>query len=356
MAKSLMKALHTEMTADLPSIAALLQKKGRGKDTVLAHITPKEAALLKKRGGRGSTNPDTGLLEFDDSFNAPDTGFSAEFAPVGATISQAPDMTASSFGGAPALPQGGPITDNLPAQQFTPQTTPDLQLQPPVSAPVIAPVFGEGSAMPGYSTGYPGITQPPTRFAETQPDFGTAPQATPAAGAAPEKSLLQSLGLNKANTLGAGLYGLLGAYQARNAANQGQQAKQELLAQATPYQQQGKQLVTAAQSGQLSPASAQAYQAAQAKAAQAAQSSGGGIGVVQSQAALENLRQQLLAGDLNIGLQIQAIGDKIAQGAISAGVQADQYVNSLTSNYAMNIGRVLMGTSPETTTKPGATE
>jgi hypothetical protein len=53
----------------------LLRSKGRGKDTVLAHITPKEAALLKKRGGRGSRNPDTGLLEFEDSaeydFSAP---------------------------------------------------------------------------------------------------------------------------------------------------------------------------------------------------------------------------------------------------------------------------------------------
>ena len=65
MAKTLMKALHTEMSADLPAVAALLQKKGRGKDTILAHITPKEAALLRERGGRGSKNPDTGLLEFE---------------------------------------------------------------------------------------------------------------------------------------------------------------------------------------------------------------------------------------------------------------------------------------------------
>jgi hypothetical protein len=35
---------------------------------MLAHITPKEAAMLKARGGRGSINPDTGLPEFDDGF------------------------------------------------------------------------------------------------------------------------------------------------------------------------------------------------------------------------------------------------------------------------------------------------
>ena len=42
------------------------QKMGRGRDTILAHITPEEARLLKARGGRGSRNPQTGLLEFEE--------------------------------------------------------------------------------------------------------------------------------------------------------------------------------------------------------------------------------------------------------------------------------------------------
>ena len=42
------------------------QKMGRGRDTLLAHITPEEARLLKARGGRGSRNPRTGLLEFEE--------------------------------------------------------------------------------------------------------------------------------------------------------------------------------------------------------------------------------------------------------------------------------------------------
>jgi hypothetical protein len=41
------------------------QKLGRGKDTILAHITPEEAALLKARGGSGTINPRTGLREYD---------------------------------------------------------------------------------------------------------------------------------------------------------------------------------------------------------------------------------------------------------------------------------------------------
>jgi len=41
-----------------------LASKGRGGDTMLAHINPQEAALLKAHGGSGTINPDTGLPEF----------------------------------------------------------------------------------------------------------------------------------------------------------------------------------------------------------------------------------------------------------------------------------------------------
>ncbi len=43
---------------------ATLADMGRGPDTMLAHITPSEARLLRRRGGSGTINPDTGLPEF----------------------------------------------------------------------------------------------------------------------------------------------------------------------------------------------------------------------------------------------------------------------------------------------------
>ncbi len=43
-----------------------LASKGRYGDTMLAHINPQEAALLKARGGSGTVNPQTGLPEFFD--------------------------------------------------------------------------------------------------------------------------------------------------------------------------------------------------------------------------------------------------------------------------------------------------
>jgi hypothetical protein len=84
-------AIDKALKMDLPALAEMLRSKGRGKDTILAHITPKEAALLKRRGGSGTTNPDTGLPEFEDSFdytpNVVDYSTVAPVSPAYDTIS-----------------------------------------------------------------------------------------------------------------------------------------------------------------------------------------------------------------------------------------------------------------------------
>ena len=48
-------------------MAMQMQKQGRKGDTMLAHINPKEARMLKRRGGSGTINPMTGLPEFYDA-------------------------------------------------------------------------------------------------------------------------------------------------------------------------------------------------------------------------------------------------------------------------------------------------
>jgi hypothetical protein len=48
----------------LAQAAEALRQQGRGGDTMLAHINPQEAALLKRMGGSGTINPATGLPEF----------------------------------------------------------------------------------------------------------------------------------------------------------------------------------------------------------------------------------------------------------------------------------------------------
>lgn len=53
----------------LKAAARKVQAAGRDGDTVLAHINPAEAALLKRMGGAGSTNPKTGLPEYKSFFS-----------------------------------------------------------------------------------------------------------------------------------------------------------------------------------------------------------------------------------------------------------------------------------------------
>jgi hypothetical protein len=48
----------------LKSLAQELQSKGRNGDTILAHINPQEAGILKALGGSGTINPATGLPEY----------------------------------------------------------------------------------------------------------------------------------------------------------------------------------------------------------------------------------------------------------------------------------------------------
>lgn len=48
-------------------MAKRLSALGRNGDTLLAHITPKEAKLLKQAGGAGTRNPKTGLREYFDA-------------------------------------------------------------------------------------------------------------------------------------------------------------------------------------------------------------------------------------------------------------------------------------------------
>ena len=68
--------------------AANMAKMGRFGDTLLAHINPEEAKLLKRIGGRGTINPQTGALEF-----ATREDFDADFY-----LAQNPDVAMAGYG------------------------------------------------------------------------------------------------------------------------------------------------------------------------------------------------------------------------------------------------------------------
>lgn len=58
------KAREGMAAGGITDVAQHMKDQGRGKDTILAHISPEEAELLRSKGGIGTLNPATGLPEF----------------------------------------------------------------------------------------------------------------------------------------------------------------------------------------------------------------------------------------------------------------------------------------------------
>lgn len=381
---ALAKALRTEVMADmdLRGLAQVLRSKGRGRDTVLAHITPREADMLKRMGGRGSTNPETGLPEFEEDYGAAfdfPSGFeggaplySPPVASTGQEAGSDPEgqfapapvqpFDAQEYAGAYGLPGGaeaggyepGAYSLTAPGAQSALQSALDgvpgrmggdgTPAPPPGTTPGALAVGG--AAPPGSDQQY-GPTQPPA------PGAGA-----PAAGAAPTKdtsflanvqrmlsdpATLARLGLG----IGGTALGQLAAQRAQAQANRTMgadratisAAQQQLRDLGAQYQQIGQEQIGAARRGELTPMSAQAYQAAQAQLAQQTARMGG-VGQMQATGSLERLRQQLLSNQMSSGLSISNIGDQYVRQAIQSGLQGNLAVNQAARNYAQQIAQM----------------
>jgi len=346
MTKKLARLLRADIqeTSDLKSIAAMLAGKGRGGDTMLAHITPKEVGLLKEAGGAGTVNPDTGLLEFYDwsgGYGTTDPTSSYQSAPSSTPVfgdySVPTQKDTSSF-----VPTFGDFSG--PAQ--------------PVSAPAAAPVDISAG-------GFPGLGAPiPTKFGPSEPPPATPPSLSDRAGDILKsikeggrdvnKFIKENPELAKIGVSGVGA--LLNALQARRASKQVKESTAEQKALAVPYQKQGAEAQRAALAGELSPQEAQALQSTRAQLMQNVEARGG-VGVAQAQAQLENTRQALLQQKLDYGIKLSSIGDNIALGAIRTGLQADQAVNQLTNSMYTNMLAIASGLTPQparTATTQGA--
>jgi len=319
----------TRLGSDTRKIAALLQAKAP-KGEMLAYISPQEAALLKARGGSGKPHADTGIPSYQV-----ESDFSEGYMA---------DMGRSSFDpqGTALYLEGGPAADyqmGYPEPTFAQPTIAGGVLPAPVSAaPPQAPEVSFGptpsfpSNLPPAVEGFQLGGMPTGRIGEEPSGLGR---------------LGSALGIDKMDPtrLGiAGLQALIGGRQARGAARQGQAGKAEMQAVAAPYRAQGQQLQAQAARGELTPQAQQSLQAVQAQLAQGAQARGG-VGAAQIAGQFEAVRQQLLQSQADYGLKLSGIGDQIALGAIRAGIQADQYVNQLTSSYMNNIMRVFGGTA-----------
>ena len=63
--------------AELSPVAKAIASYGRNGDTMLAHITPAEARMLRRKGGSGTINPNTGLPEYFNLFKSIGKAFKA---------------------------------------------------------------------------------------------------------------------------------------------------------------------------------------------------------------------------------------------------------------------------------------
>ncbi len=343
-----MANINKALGTDLASIAELLRSKGRGKDTMLAHITPKEAALLKRRGGSGSTNPETGLPEFEDSgsydYSPPEpvsptydvVNQQGQFTPTQADTG-VPVQVGSSYtpGGdayAPAPSASGNTAYDIlgPYGQTTPYGVPQ-----PGQANLVqtGPAFPTVTSAPSPTA--PGVVTPDGAPGATDSGKSILDKAKAAMPGDKTTDFLTRLGLT-------GALGAFGASQARKASTQTQAATQDQKALAQPYQTQGQNLIAQAQQGSLTPASKQAYDVAKAQLAQG-QANRGGVGSQQSANQLATIYQSLLDNQYNYGLKVMQIGDNIAMGAIKSGLQMDQQLNIATTNFYSQLANYVSG-------------
>jgi hypothetical protein len=315
MAKLLMKSL----SADLPALAELIRSQGRGRDTVLAHITPQEAALLKKRGGSGTMNPATGLPEFQEEFGP--TYQELGYTPPDVQVPEidygayqgytAPQETVSyrgfEGGGGGFEPAPGMAQDIFQVQD---------QAYQPFSQLDVGGVYPGGGQAPPAAMGI--------ERSQLEPS---------------SKSVMDRLGITEKDLPRLGLGTLLtGGLTAQNlsrtrqAQEQARASREEMEALGRPYQQTGAQLRGAAERGELTPVNRQILNAARAQLQQGV-ATRGGVGVAQAQNQIADLTQRLVQNQFDLGLRISNIGDQYIQGAIRTGLQADQAINAANQNF-----------------------
>ena len=341
MAKNLAQALKSDISRlPLRKAAEELRKKGRYGDTVLAHITPKEAARLKAQGGSGTINPDTGLPEFydgfdwfsgptydytpapvSDTFQSYDGGFTPEeMAQNAASVQELYDADVGNQSVTGAWP-GQELWKNFfqtPLQAYQANL-----VSPASSATAQAPL---PPVRPEFVAATPSeYTLTPEQQAQVQSDLEGEPidltTKVPSKGGIDTpfgrlglKEAIAALGLG-----GMGLNYLNAQAQGKKAAAQLQAAYQQAANQskelAQPFMQQGGTQLAQALSGALSPVQQQQLAAGQAQAAQAIASSGG-VAAAQAGRSVEDLRQRLLANQQTMALNLLGAGSPLITQAI----------------------------------------
>jgi len=324
-------------------LAEMLRQMGRGRDTVLAHITPEEAQMLMDAGGSGDTNPNTGLPEFQeegdflygDEFD-PYAGQAVTSTSGGITPEAEAYYTQSAARQAPGQTDFGP-TDQYFGQQFTPQGEMDIGFGPGRFGPEYTPQDVSGMA--------------PDQFQRMQ--AGVEPSFLQSAAQTAESKLGGIADLAQryprlAQAAGYSAQGLVGMLQAARARKQGREEAARLSALGAPLRAQGESLRQQALAGGMTPQQAAQQEAQRARLRQTAAGRGAvtgtQAGMIENQ--LGRQRSEFSQINLNNALKQLNLANAYDEAAIKATIAADREADDLLSQIAGNIGSQLASTAP----------
>lgn len=331
---------------DARELAEMLRQLGRGNDTVLAHITPEEAQMLKDMGGSGTINPDTGLPEFLDVYGGYDVpSYDVEAQPGGfygqterATYNPFTDQTrlySEDISTAQPGPDGsyedfyqrafrGTVTPSEQGPQFQPFGR-DVEAQTGGFYGGRAPRAEEFAA--AYPQLQPGVVQ---RGAQAVED--TAAKARELVGKYPTVARLLSTGVSS-------LPALLGAARARR---ESEAAAAQFRRLGEPLRTQGEALRQQAMAGGLTPQQASAQEAQRARLRQTASTRGATTGtqaaMIENQ--LARARSELSQTNLNNAIRLLNLANAYDEEAIRAKLAGDVRINNYLGRIAANLGQV----------------
>ena len=356
---TLAKLLQVDM--GLPDMAKRLAAAGRGKDSILAHINPKEMALLKKHGGSGKTNPKTGIIEFDDG----DTG-GYDTSGYTEPVSQGDAGTQKNV---PTVQAGPPPAEATPdvskplqvdMSKFPIPSGPGQTQAPPAATPAqtTSTVTGDnlGASQRDYSSASPAATQPPAEPSFTDKLKGYSDEA------AKFNKMLEPFAPYA--KFGAGALSLYQGQQAANKQNAAAAANEaEVRKLADPYRaqaeksaQQGQQMLQMGQQGGLTAAQQQKLETQRAQAMQQQAQAGitGGTAAQETEAMIQRQAAQFAQDNVTQGLQlisqaqsISGTADALIKQAISTGYTQSVDASKLASDFYNALGFSL----PETQSK-----
>ena len=293
---------------DIAQLAQMLRQFGRGRDKILAHITPEEAAKLKRMGGSGTINPVTGLPEFQEMYpreeilrteaNMPGQDYYGQMAPMPEPVVQ------------PTVTYNQPTVD-YPQPGFNP---PDALYEMEMAdqeAAAPSPVGGRQVAPVEENL------------------FGRAERGLTDLRAAIDRyPNLSRFAAGGASVLGQALL-------ARRAQRQGEAQAARYREMSAPFRAAEQEALSRARGGGLSPTQARELERTQAIARQdlsarnlGTGSAASGILAGQAQRTRSVGRQQ----SLDEALQLAGIADRYERAAIQQELAADQELANLFAN------------------------